>query len=288
MKEGGYEVFGYNSRDTTTYSTYALKDKQGNSLKPLAFDKDPVSGKVYMAGEIIHPLKGNRHWSGVDLSKGPYKGFFSIDIEDFRNRKFNEQFTYYADGSQSFITKRGYHRDSKSYVRYRGAIRDYKGNTIYIGTGIARKPKWGAIIPGIITAPLILPPLFILALGATDGVRGTDAIMIKQDNKGQLSFDNIVPANHTSLYHKSGVELSFCDKKTYYLIRNDETKTNFVVIDDVKDIIFYNLTKRQVVRTISHKDGNIRKSLQSAKEGHIMITEYNKKEKYISVSIESL
>lgn len=288
MNEGGYELLGYNSRDTTTYSPYTLKDKQGNSLKPFSFDKDPITGKMFIAGEIIHPVKGNRNFSGIDLSKGPYKGFFSIDIEDFGNRKFNEKFNYYDDGSQSFLTKRGYHRDCKSFVRYKGAFRDYKGNTIYIGTGISRKPKWGAIIPGIITLPLILPPLFIVAGGATDGFKATDAIMIKQDRKGQLTFDNTVPANHTRLYHKMAHHLGNYDTKTYYLIRNDDTKTNSVVIDDAKDIIFYNVTNRKVVRTVPHKDGNIRKTLQSAKEGHIMITEYNKKEKYISVSIESL
>jgi hypothetical protein len=288
MNDGGYELLGYSSRDTTTYSTYALKDKHGNSLKPFSFDKDPVSGNMFIAGEIINPVKGNNYWSGVDLTKGPNKGFFTIDIEDFRNRKFNEKLTYYADGSKSFLSKRGYHRDSKSYVRYRGAFRDYQGNTIYIGTGIARKPKWGAIITGVITMPIIIPPLFILALGATDGFKATDAVLIKLDKKGQLTFDNTVPANHTRLYHKNAHHLGNYDKKTYYLLRNDEAKTNFVVIDDAKDIIFYNATKRQVVRTVPHKDGKLRTAIYPAKEGHVMITEYNKKENYLSVSIEAL
>jgi hypothetical protein len=288
MNDGGYELLGYNSRDTTTYSTYTLKDKHGNSLKPFSFDKDPVSGKMFIAGEIINPVRGNNYWSGADLKRGPNKGFFTIDIEDFRSRKFNEKFTYYADGSKSFLSKRGYHRDSKSYVRYRGAFRDYQGNTIYIGTGIVNKPKWSAIISTVVTIPLIVPPLYILWLAGVDGFKANDAIMIKLDKKGELTFDNTVTANHSRLHHRTDDHLGSYDKKTYYLLRNDEAKTNFVVIDDAKDIIFYNATKRQVVRTVPHKDGKLRTAIYPAKEGHVMITEYNKKENYLSVSIEAL
>jgi len=42
------------------------------------------------------------------------------------------------------------------------------------------------------------------------------------------------------------------------------------------------------MRTIPHMDGNVRTSILPAKEGHIMVSEYNYKEKYTRVSIESL
>jgi hypothetical protein len=139
-----------------------------------------------------------------------------------------------------------------------------------------------------IVAPLILPPAFILAGGATYGFRATDAIMVKQDSKGQLTFDNAIPANHTRLYHKSAIYVGYYDKKRYYSIMNNDAKVNFVVIDDTKDILFYNVIKKQIVRTIPHKEGKLRTSIYPAKEGHVMITEYNKKENYLSVSIEAL
>jgi hypothetical protein len=43
-----------------------------------------------------------------------------------------------------------------------------------------------------------------------------------------------------------------------------------------------------VVRTIAHKDGGIKTYVFPAKEGHIMVSEYNKKGKYTRVSIETL
>ena len=59
-------------------------------------------------------------------------------------------------------------------------------------------------------------------------------------------------------------------------------KTDYVIVDDVKDIVIYNLTQKKVMRTISHKDGGSRINIYPAKEGHVMVAEYNKKEKYLT------
>ncbi len=288
MNEGGYELLGFNGLDTTAYPVYKLKDKQGNSLKPFAFDHDPVSGKPFVAGQIIDPLKGNANWCGRDLRKGPYSGVFALDIEDLKNKKVTEKFSYWGDGSKDFINKRGYHSESRSYVRYKSAFRDFNGNTFYIGSGIRKRPKWGAIIPSVIFAPLIIVPAFVLPTAGTHQYKATDAIVLKQDAKNRLSFDNVIPANHTRLYNARAIYLGNYDKKNFYNIINFDAKSNFIVLDDVKDIIFYNVNKRKIVRTIPHKDGQLRTSIYPAKEGHVMITGYNKKEKYLSVSIEAL
>src|SRR5579872_3869728 len=42
MKEGGYEILAFNTRDSAVYPKIILKDKNGNALKPLAFDNDPT------------------------------------------------------------------------------------------------------------------------------------------------------------------------------------------------------------------------------------------------------
>jgi hypothetical protein len=42
------------------------------------------------------------------------------------------------------------------------------------------------------------------------------------------------------------------------------------------------------MRTIQHKDGSIKTSVYPAKEGHIMVSEYNRKGKYTRFSIEAL
>ena len=80
----------------------------------------------------------------------------------------------------------------------------------------------------------------------------------------------------------------FGPQKKFYKVSNLNTKTDYVIVDDVKDIVIYNLTQKKVMRTISHKDGGSRINIYPAKEGHVMVAEYNKKEKYSRLSIESL
>ncbi len=46
--EGGYELLGYDITEGTVYPKHTLQDKQGNSLKVITFDNDPVSGKPYL------------------------------------------------------------------------------------------------------------------------------------------------------------------------------------------------------------------------------------------------
>ncbi len=52
--------------------------------------------------------------------------------------------------------------------------------------------------------------------------------------------------------------------------------------------MIYNISQKKIARTVSHKDGQIRTNIYPAKEGYVMVSEYNKKEKYTRLSIEAL
>jgi hypothetical protein len=54
------------------------------------------------------------------------------------------------------------------------------------------------------------------------------------------------------------------------------------------NIYIYNFNNKKLMRTISHKDGRIITRVFPAKEGHVMVSEYNGKEKQTRFSIESL
>ncbi len=82
--------------------------------------------------------------------------------------------------------------------------------------------------------------------------------------------------------------MSSIDKKSFYNVTNSATKSNYLIVDDVDDIVIYNVNKKKVVRTVPHKDGKIKTNIFPAKEGYVMVSEYNKKEKYTKLSIESL
>ena len=284
MYEGGYELLGFNTDDNSSYPKYVLKDKNGNSLKVLSFGNEPVSGKPYLAGVILDPNKGNSGSTIKELAKGPYSGVFSLNVD---NSKVNESFSYWSDGSQDFVTKRGYYPETKTYAKYMGAFKDFSGNTYYIGSSYTKKPKWGVIGASVVTLPLIVvSPYLLVALG-TQKTRVDDAVLIKQDQKGKLSFQQSIAANHSSSF-QARIPLGFYDNRKLYHVSNSDTKTTFLVIDDVKDIFIYNVNQNKISRTIPHKDGGVRTAVFPAKEGHVLISEYNKKEKYTRFSIESL
>jgi hypothetical protein len=71
-------------------------------------------------------------------------------------------------------------------------------------------------------------------------------------------------------------------------VTNADAKMDYIILDDVKDIVIYNVSQKKVMRTIPHKGRNILTFVYPAKEGHVMVSEYNKKEKYTRFSIEAL
>jgi hypothetical protein len=198
----------------------------------------------------------------------------------------NEVYTYWEDGSQSFVNKKGYLAQQHAYARLERSFKDYEGNTYFTGSSFVKRPKWGSITASVITLPLLIPPMFILA-GGTSKARVEDAVLLKQNTKGSLTFDNSIQGN-TGKFFTAAYPLYTKDPRSYYTVANSDTKTNYLILDDTKDIFIYNVNQKKVVRTIAHKDGNIRTYVFPAKEGHVMVSEYNKKEKYTRYSIEAL
>jgi hypothetical protein len=82
--------------------------------------------------------------------------------------------------------------------------------------------------------------------------------------------------------------VSSYDPNTYYPVKNGDTRTQYLVIDKAKDIDIYNVNQKKVARTIPHKEGNNLVTVYPAKEGYIMVSEYNQKEKTTRLSIEAL
>ncbi|MDQ3278648.1 MAG: hypothetical protein M3Q06_09995, partial [Bacteroidota bacterium] len=96
------------------------------------------------------------------------------------------------------------------------------------------------------------------------------------------------PCNYSSFAPSRAPIVQYGPKKSFYRVTNSTTKSDHIIVDDIKDIVVYNVTQKKVARTIPHKDGSTRINVYPAKEGHIMVTEYNRKEKYTRFSIESL
>jgi hypothetical protein len=288
MLEGGYKVVGYNGADGKDFRKHILKDKKGNSLKVLNFENDPLSNKPVVTGYIINNSSGNKFGTAGQVTKGAYNGVFSIALNGHNKTDIKETFSYWGDGSLSpSITSRGKFAENESYPRFAETVRDEKGNTYFVGSSFIKKTKWGAIGAAVVLAPLIVVSPMMIGLGGTQKYKVKDAMVLKQSPNGNLSFDNTIACDDTRFFpHRTPVNL--VDTKSFYTVFNANKKTSFLIVDDVKNIVIYNINSKKVVRTVPHKDGQVRTNIFPAKEGYIMVSEYNKKEKYTKLSIETL
>jgi hypothetical protein len=287
MKEGGYELLSYNAVDSTVYPKFVVKDRKGNSLKVMTFDNDPVTGKPYLSGMIIDPKKGNDVLNGKQISRGPYSGVFTINLNGHHKSDIQTSFSYWADGSQSFVDKNGLFTNPQTYALLQSSFKDYEGNTWFTGSGLYRKTRWGIVVASVVTAPTVLIPAYLMIWG-TQKCGLQNALLLKQDSKGVLSLASTIT---TSKYHSVQGKIPFSeymDRASFYPVTNSVTKTDYLVIDDNTNIFIYNINQKKIARTIPHQDKTSTISVFPAKEGSVMVSEYNIKEKTTRLSIESL
>jgi hypothetical protein len=287
MQEGGFEIVSYNTQDTTTYPKFLLKDRKGNSLKVLAFDNDPVTGKPFVSGLIIDPAKGNRYGTGRYLIHGSYCGLFSIGLNGHRRNDILPTFSYWADGSQgNLVDRHGYYKESRAYPNLENSFTDFGGNTYFVGSGIHRRFRAVSVGFSVLTAISVIIPVILMAPG-THIYSSKNVMLVKQDVKGALSLETTLPVFNTTRAI-ARAPLSLYDWRNFYTVTNPDTKTDYLVIDNFKNISIYNVSQKKVARTIPHQDGNSLITLFPAKEGHVMVQEYNQKQKQMRLSIESL
>jgi hypothetical protein len=285
--EGGFEITGFSHENKTGFDKLLLKDKQGNSLKVLSFDNDPQTGKPFVTGMIINPEK-----DGIitmkDATKMPYIGVFSFQLKGPKKEDLVQTYSYWNRNQTGLVDEKGRFVKSNDYAYFHQGFMDQQGNTYFAGSSIRRRTQWGTVAVATILSPLIVASPMLIAMIGTQKCKVTDATLLKLSPDGTLSYASSIPCNHTS--YKAGKALfsMFGPQKQFYKVSNGDTKTDYLIVDDVKDIVIYNVTQGKVARTISHKDGKVRTNVFPAKEGHVMVTEYNQKEKSTRVSIESL
>lgn len=283
FQEGGYELLSYDLSEGKSYPKYVLRDKQGHLLRALKMENDPASGKLFISGNIMKPIRKETANTTKSITKGAFAGVFTINFNGHTKKDIETVYSYWSDGSQSFITPRGYYSDMKVYGIQSHSFRDFEGNTYFAGSTFKRKPRWGTIVATVVTLPLVLPTMLLLPAACTPKTTVSDLVILKQNSKGALSLYQTVKGNKVKMTAYSNLE-----QRRIYSVSNSFTKSEYLVINDVSDIFIYNVNQNKVVRTIPQKDGKIYTSVFPAKEGHIMISEYNKKEKYTRVSIEAL
>ncbi|HLX67674.1 MAG TPA: DUF6770 family protein [Puia sp.] len=263
--EGGYQLHSYTVTDSLKKETVLdLKDKQGNWFKVLSYDNDPTTGKTYIAGCVINDERSRDFITAHDLSRNPYLGLFSMTLGPTK-ADVKTTYSYWTNSSYPGIDQSGlFTGDNEFYARYGTAFRDFDGTTVFIASALDVK-----------------------RLLAFEKYKFADAAFVTQDAKGKLKLTTRLPCDETSYFGPAG-KLNDFDHKDFYKVVNQDTKTNFIIVDDMTNIYIYDFTKKKLVRTISHKDGHTITRVFPAKEGHVMVSEVDSKAKQTRFSIEAL
>lgn len=284
--EGGFAIQGYGLDDSTTISRQYLKDKKGNPLRVLAFTNNPATGKPYVSGTIINPRRGKGPVLLRSIAKGRYTGLFTLNIDGRSRDSMKPVYTYWKDQTALTNTK-GRFNHNKSFLMAGPSFKDFSGNTYFAGTAAKRTINTGLVIAEAATLPLIIPPIYMLGFGGTRKFIARESMLLKQTPEGVLSLDNsIAVANSRGIAAKIAMESM--DNKSYYSLHSPEKKATYLIITEQKNITLYHVDAKKVIRTIPRKDGSVETLIFPAKEGHVLVAEYNKKEKSRKFSIEAL
>ncbi|MBC9931769.1 DUF6770 family protein [Chitinophaga qingshengii] len=283
----GYAIQGYGLDDSTTISRVNLKDKKGNPFRVYTFDKNPATGKPFVSGAIINPRRDRGIVTLNSISKGRYLGVFTINVDGRGRDSIKALYNYWNDKKAGLTNTTGRFVHNKSYLLAGPAFKDFAGNTYFAGSAANRSLAVGLVIAEVATIPLIIPPLYLLGGSGTHKGYFGDAMVIKQTPEGVLSVDNNIAVKRSRLW-PARIVTEDMDNKSYYSIHSPEKKATYLVITEAKNITLYHVDGKKVLRTIPRKDGNIETMIFPAKEGHMLVAEYDKKEKTRKFSIEAL
>ena len=260
VPEGGFKLYVYSAKDLYAENNFDLRDASDNWLKVLSFDNDPATGDPFIAGCIINPKMARQFVSAFDYANTPYLGLFTLDLGG-PGRDMVANCSYWSTQNMPGISEEGLFTNESFFVKYATAFRDFNGNTIFAGTALR----------------IVGDTKFKLA----------DGVFVRQEASGTIALDNAIPCDETRSFGPTGI-LYDLDKKDFYKVVNPDTKNNYMIVDDEQNIYIYNVNTKKIMRTIPHKDGNVKTNVYPAKEGHIVVSEYNRKEKYTRFSIEAI
>jgi hypothetical protein len=286
MKEGGFEILGYNTNDSAIYPKFILRDRKGNSLKVLTFENDPATGKPFVSGMIIDNKNGNNFVTGNNLRHGPYDGVFTITLNGHAKKDIQASFSYWADGSQSIVDNHGLFQEPQLYANVERSFKDFSGNTFFAACGVKRRFRYGGLAWGVVLSPLLVPPLLYLG-GGLHKYAFKDVLLIKQDANGKLSLASTVP-EQTGTYQFCSYPLYVVDPRSYYTVTNPDNRSDYLIINSEKNIDIYNVSQNKMARSVPRKDGNSTINVFPAKEGYVMVYEFNRKDRTTRLSIEAL
>ncbi|MBW8685112.1 DUF6770 family protein [Chitinophaga rhizophila] len=285
----GYTLFGYSGTTNSPTLKLPLRDKKKNAMDILGFGNDPATGRLFISGVVgKSPNWSNNMNRTYDISRGAYKGVYKIDISSAQKGGVNTVYNYWADSAKKTISTEGLFKRANAHIVPRPSFRDYSGNTYFLGSQLAAKKRKVGIIAAMITLPLISPPGILFATGALGYSKINGAMLIQMDTTGNLSYLDRLPMIPSRKTVSPWSNFKDMDNCSFYSLNNPETRVPYLIIKTEKDIVIYNVQDKKVVRKIAKKLGNVTTSIYPAKDGHIIISEYDEKKQSTKLSIEAV
>lgn len=283
---GGYEAFCMDVQNGEILKTLELKDKQDRQFEVLHFANNPKDNQPIISGTIIN--KKAETTSDADKkiahTKKPTRvGVFSLKFQDTSISLHSN--TWDKDSKSSFVKSDGLLPTTNTYLDMTHSFSDVNGNVYYVGSGIKKKTRWVNVGISIATAPTLLIPYALLGTGIFK-YKYSQLLILKENPNGKLSYYGTMNYDNSIFYpgQTPTYRLSDYARKNYFNVNQNK----YLVLNDVKNVYIYNIDNKNVVKTIPHKRGSNISNVYRAKDGFIMISEYNANEKSTKLSIESL
>jgi hypothetical protein len=290
-KYGGYDLFKFDQTGAEHAAT-AMADKSGTQLHCTTIANDAKTGKMYITGSIINPKKAYKNIRVSQLTKGYYQGLYSLSEGENDSMIFN--FTSWRSGKYPEISKKGYFRSTKDYFYLNQSFKDDKSKVHFVGTSYSTKIRWGSITATVLTLPTLVVPIITIGILGLQKTIIKETRIICQDSSGKLKVVASVKGDKYGSTPPRQLAPNEPDRRIYN-VTNTITNKHFVVIKDIKTITIYNVTDNNVVRTIQiYKNrydrltNKLAIDVLPAKEGHILVTEYDKNTKSTRYAIEAL
>ncbi|PSL31818.1 DUF6770 family protein [Chitinophaga ginsengisoli] len=283
----GYTLYGYSGTANSPTLKLPLRDKKQRMLDILGFGNDPATGKLFISGIVAGKFQENSEGNVYDIYNGAFKGIFKMDINGAHKEDVKTVYSCWADSTDNDITSKGYITSARGHIVPRPSFRDFEGNTYFLGSRLTAKKNKGALIAGIVTMPLLIPYYVMMATGAFGTYSFDDVLLMQMDKNGKISY---VDSIGTEIYKRKNAApvFQFADNCSFYSLTNPDTKTSFLIVKGEKDIIIYNVHEKKIVRKIAKNNNEVKTNIYPAKDGHIIVSEYDEKEKSTRLSIEAI
>lgn len=254
---GNYTVISYDTDTKAGILKLPLQDQFRNPLLAVAFNNDPATGNPYLAGYIHDPMAAGAYLYTKNVVQHLFSGIFVINIDGHEKTAVKRQFNYWTDRVDDELMGNDFLFNNNAFMKNAMAFRDFQGNTYITGTNTYHRAEYGGVV------------------------------LIRQDPKGKMAVltpfvdADLDPADIKKQYELTGMP-------PLYTVSSSDTRSVYLIVNNQANSIIYNLEKDKIVRVIPHKDGNIRTNVFPAKEGHVIVAEYNRREKYTKFSIEAI